>query len=140
MHICLFALIGYYGVLWGILTVRERRLQNKDLTIEAYMTEKIDRYPIIAAIYAKEALYQNFSVNVRTQVCNCWNYCAEKGWKVEYIFIDWQERADKKSKLNFETLIRKVKSGDFDVIVFLNLDKFNTSILSVSGKRAWRIE
>ncbi|MBN1244306.1 recombinase family protein [Candidatus Bathyarchaeota archaeon] len=120
---------------WKMLQIKENQAQNRDLRIEAYVSERINRNPIIAAIYARtNALDRKFGVNLRTKVCNCWSYCREECWKVEFIFVDRYETREKTGKSSFESMIRKANKGDFDAIVFCNLDRFDCSVLSVSWK------
>ena len=90
---------------------------------------------MVAAIFSKiNPPNGKFSVNLGTKVRNCWTYCREKGWKVEYIFVDRHERKDKMDTSSFKSMIKKAKAGDFDAIVFCNLDKFDESVLLVSWK------
>ena len=134
-YICLTTLHSYCGVFRGMTELKADLLQNQGMCIEANMNERITRSPIIAAIYARAThLDKKFNISVQTKVRNCWNYCNERGWRVEYIFVDRLEGRDKTRKLNFERMSRKVKSGNFDVIVFCNFDKFDSPISSVSGE------
>jgi hypothetical protein len=109
--------------------------QNPDQEIGVYFSEKINRNLLIAAIYARlNHIDHKFNVNLRTIVGNCWDYCSEKGWRVQYIFVDLPERTGKKDKLNFERMIQKVKRGDFDVVVCWNCYSFDRSLLSSLGE------
>jgi hypothetical protein len=112
---------------------KEYQPQNQDGCIETYACGRVNGNPLIAAIYARtNPLDRKFHVNVQTKVRNCCDYCVEKGWKVAYIFVDQDESQEKTGKLNFERMMRKAKSGDFDVIVFWKLGKLDDSISSVS--------
>jgi hypothetical protein len=71
-----------------------------------------------------DKLFHKFDVNLRTIVGNCWDYCSERGWRVQYIFVDFPKRTGKKHKLNLECMKQRVRRGDFDVVVFWNFGKF----------------
>jgi hypothetical protein len=106
--------------------------QNPDQEIVVYFSEKINRNPPIAAIYARLNIDHKFNVNLRTIVGNCWDYCSEKGWRVQYIFVDLPERTGKKHKLNVECMKQRVKMGDFDVVVFYKFPQIDSNFLSYS--------
>jgi hypothetical protein len=109
---------------------RKEKPQNPDQEIAVYFSEKTNRNPPIAAIYARLNIEHKFNLNLRTIVGNCWDYCSEKGWRVQYIFIDLPERTDKKHKPNFECMKQRVKMRDFDVVVCCNFYSFDDSLLS----------
>ena len=103
--------------------------QHQNMCIEAYINRRISRNPIIAAIYARaNPVDRKFNVNVRLKVLACWNYCVDRGWKVEYIFVDQQEKADKTTRRrDFENIRSKANVGIFDVVVFWSFDSFVSS-------------
>lgn len=108
--------------------------QSMDQEISVYFSEKINRNPLVAAIYARpNPLDHKFDVNLRKIVGNCWDFCSEKGWRVQYIFVDLPVRTGRKHKLNLECMKQRVRRGDFDVVVFWNIGKFS-NLLSPTGK------
>ena len=78
--------------------------------------------PITAAIYAGSTLSRDFGISITQQVSECWNFCSERGWKIEYVFIDLGENGDLISRRNFREMIREARIGRFDRIVLCCLN------------------
>jgi len=99
---------------------------------------------IFAAIYARtSSSNQRFNYSIKEQVNRCWEYCKQRGWIVNYIFIDEGESGGTVERPKFQLMLEKAKNGRFSVIIFWKLDRFCRSLVDLVNVektlREWKV-
>jgi len=83
-----------------------------------------------AAIYCRTSSpNQKDNYSIGGQLAQCLDYCKQRGWIVSRIFVD--ECLDGKSidhRPKFQLMIKKAKSGEFDVVIGWKLDRLCRSL------------
>lgn len=93
-----------------------------------------------AAIYAASSSSSRRSnVSIKKQVIDCWHCSNERGWKVEYVFIDLGENRYLMNRTNFRKMIKGARTGKFDIVVLCKLENLCSSLADlVNTKKSLR--
>jgi len=76
-----------------------------------------------AAIYAgSSSSIRSSDVSIKKQVIDCWNFSAERGWKVEHVFIDLSKNGSLMDRTNFQKMIKEARTRKFDFVVLCKLE------------------
>jgi site-specific DNA recombinase len=85
-----------------------------------------------AAIYARTSSpNQKFNYSIKEQINSCRKYCNERGWAVQYVFVDEGESGGSVERPKFQLMLEKAKARKFDVIIFWKLDRFCRSLVDL---------
>jgi len=76
-----------------------------------------------AAIYARVSTEHQTSSSLETQIKTCREYCQKQGWIVVDTFQE-RESGGKTERPEFQRMIKKALSGEYDVIVVEKFDRF----------------
>jgi site-specific DNA recombinase len=87
---------------------------------------------VLAAIYARTSSpNQRFNYSIKEQVSSCWKHCDQRGWIVNYVFVDEGESGGTTQRPKFQNMLEKAQVGSFNVIVFWKLDRFCRSLVDL---------
>ena len=92
--------------------------------------EGIDKY---AAIYARTSSpNQKDNYSIDEQVNQCQEYCQQRGWSLQRIFVDeCQSGKSIDGRPKFQLMMQRAKSQEFSVIVVWKLDRFCRSLVDL---------
>jgi site-specific DNA recombinase len=102
--------------------------------------EENGKKPTFAAIYARTSSpNQRYNHSIKEQVKRCWKHCDERGWIVQYVFVDEAESGGTTDRPKFQLMLKGAEEGRFNVIVFWKLDRFCRSLVDlVNTERSLR--
>ncbi|MHA1347521.1 MAG: recombinase family protein [Candidatus Heimdallarchaeaceae archaeon] len=88
--------------------------------------------PKYAAIYARTSSpNQKYNYSIQEQIDQCFNFCENRGWVANHVFIDECESGGNIDRPKFQQMLHKAESGYFDIIVCWKLDRFCRSLVDL---------